>query len=318
MKKWIALALAAAMMLALCACGGTTNSASGSTPQEAQSTGSDSSLGAESAASGSEASESAEPEDAGTAESVTSTDYMTIDGIYVDESYVDDDSESIRMVYLFYTLTTPDENLKVDSKSAKLTVNETNTYESQHYAGVCAYMSSYYYSDYLTDVYVGDTVKVVETFKIPVGDLEAGKTLSISKSQVPDTDKISLKTDDIQFCESPEAIAQLVDPTGYESETYNRTPADAETVATVQAYLNGYYWDVYVNSTSYELEFYEPNAFEMRVASLGVSNSGTYEVLNGYVVCTYTDTGIVLEIPYTWGTDDIELDVATALDVSEN
>lgn len=327
MRKWMALVLAVAMMLSMAACGGETAS---SAVQESASEAVSSMVEEESAPAEAVESVAEEPveeeslvgEDEAEPvveepETVTSTDYMTIDGIFVDESYVDKDSDSIRMVYLFYTLTTPAENLRVDSKSVKLTFGGVNTYESEHYSGTCTYMPSFYYSSYLEDVYVGDTLKVVETIKVPVGELSEGKEITLAKSQVPDIEKIRISTDDIQFCDSLEAIAEIVDPEGYALELYNRTPADAATVSQVKAAINGYYWSAYVNSTSYELEFYEPNSFEMRVKALGVSNSGTYEVMNGYVMCTYTETGIVLEIPYTWGANDIDLDVVAALDVKQ-
>lgn len=267
---------------------------------------------------GGSASESEATTSEADAEKVMATDYMTVEGIYVDESYVDEDSASLRMVYLFYTVTTPGENLKVDSKSTILTIGGKNEYSSSHYAKACRYMSSYYYSDYLEDVYVGDVLKVVETFVIPSGDLVEGKEISLSKHQVPDSDKIKFTTDDIVFCESPEAIAQIADPDGYALEIYNRSPADSGTVSAVRNAINGYYWDIYVNSTSYELEFYAPNSFEMRVPAFGITNGGTYEVQNGYVVCTYTSTGLTLEIPYTWSGNDIDLRAADALDVNEN
>lgn len=343
MKKWMAIVLAVAMMISMAACGSeavsstapeTTsaenssvvdmeeassavveNSAEDETTAEEPAEAAAEEPVAESTTEDEIAAEEAAEEPEEVIENVTATDYMTIDGVFVDESYVDDDSDSIRMVYLFYTLTTPDENLRVDSKSVKMTFNGVNSYESSHYSGTCTYMPNYYYSDYLEDVYVGDSLKVVETLKIPVGELTEGNTITLTKSQVPDIEQITFSTDDIQFCDSPESIAAMVDPDGYALEVYNRTPADDATVSKVKAAINGYYWSVYVNSTSYELEFYDPNAFEMRVKAFGVSNSGTYEVLNGYVVCTYTETGIVLEIPYTWGANDIDLDVTTALDV---
>lgn len=328
MKKGIGILLGAMLIFSLCACGGTNESAEESAVSTAviENTQLDETTVSAEVSQENTIEETIEStldeegsgnEDAEEAVSITETDYMSIDGIFVDESFVDDESDSLRMVYLFYSATTPGENLRVDSKSAKLTIGEVNTYDSEHYPGVCRYMSSYYYSDYLEDIYVGDSLKVVETFKIPAGDLTEGKALTLEKHQIPDTEKIKLSTDDIVFCESVEAIAEMVDPEGYELEVYNRSAADEGTAAAVQAAINGYYWSAYVNSTSYEIEFYSPNSFEMRVKALGVANSGTYEVQNGYVVCTYTDTGLVLEIPYSWGANDIDLDVVTALDVGK-
>ncbi len=78
--------------------------------------------------------------------------------------------------------------------------------------------------------------------------------------------------------------------------------------------INGYYWQFYVNSTAYELEFWAENNFEVRT-SLGTSNSGTYSVRNGYLFCTYPDTGYTIEIPYEFADGDISLDLTDAFDV---
>ena len=78
--------------------------------------------------------------------------------------------------------------------------------------------------------------------------------------------------------------------------------------------MNGYYWSFYVNSTSYEIEFAAPNSFTVRT-SLGTSKSGTYSIRNGFVFCTYPDTGYTVEIPYTLVDGNLELDVVEGFDV---
>lgn len=100
-----------------------------------------------------------------------------------------------------------------------------------------------------------------------------------------------------------------------EEELYKMTEADGETLAKVQNAINGYRWDFYVNSTSYCIEFFEPDYFEL--SALGMTNSGTYRVTNGYVIITYDSNDYSVEIPYEFGPDDIELDVITAFDVSK-
>ena len=55
---------------------------------------------------------------------VAGNEYVTIDGICVDDSYRDDEDSPIRMVYLFYTVTAGEENLKVDSIYTDLTIND--------------------------------------------------------------------------------------------------------------------------------------------------------------------------------------------------
>ena len=102
-----------------------------------------------------------------------------------------------------------------------------------------------------------------------------------------------------------------------EEELYKMMEADSETLSKVQNAINGYRWDFYVNSTSYCIEFFEPNYFELSVSALGIRNSGTYRVTNGYVIITYDSNNYSVEIPYEFGPDDIELDVVTAFDVSK-
>lgn len=249
-------------------------------------------------------------------EKTTETSYMSVDGIYVDNSYEDKENSSLKLVYLFYTAKTNDKNLKIDSKSAKLTIGGMNQYESTgNLDKKCIYMSSYYYSDYLEDIFVGDSLKVVETFKIPQGDLAAGKDIKITKAQLPETEKIYISTDDIIYCDNAEKIAEKVDPDGYAAELTKRTDADQSTVNRVKSLINGYEWKFYVNSVAYTIEFISPNKFELRTA-FG-TNSGTYTVKNGYIFCTYPSNNYTVEIPFAFTDDgDIDLDVVTAFDVN--
>lgn len=301
MKKLTALLLAAVLVCSLAACsssgGGDTG---GSTPPAS-------------------ATPSVAPTPTPTPEptEVTATDTMTIDAICVDDSYVEEEGSPLKMVYLFYTFTAADENLKIDSKYTTMVINETNEYESDHFANkaaACAYTDSYYYSSYIEDVYVGSSLKVAATFKIPEGDLAAGRSITLSDTQIPDADQILLSTDMIQHFSTPEEMAQAVDPDGYAAELANREPADAETTSLVKSQINGYQWTFYVNSTSYSIEFWADNNFQ--VSALGMSNSGTYTVQNGYVVCTYPgmeDTPV--RIPYTIENGEVDLDVIAGFDV---
>lgn len=244
-----------------------------------------------------------------------SSDYVAIDSVCIDDSYVNEDDENLKLVYLFYTVSTEDQNLEVSSAATTLTVDGTNSYVSERVIGACDYASSYYFSDYIEDVNVGESLKVAETFKIPAGDLEAGKTITLSNSHIPDIDKIELVTDDIAHYESAEAIAQAVDPDGYEAAVTAREPADDKTTKEVKSLLNGFYWTFLVNNTTYEIEFYEPDEFEVRT-SIGSANSGTYVVQNGFISCTYSGNDYTVEIPYEIVDGEIEMEVADAFDVN--
>ena len=226
------------------------------------------------------------------------TNYMSIDGIYVDNSYKDKENESLKLVYLFYTVNSNDKNLRVHSKSTKITINDMNTYSATGTLDkVCLYMSNYYYSDYIEDVYIGDTIKVVETFKIPQGDLIAGKSIKLKNSEIPETEKIYLLTDNIIYCDNDKQIAEKIDPQGYEKELNKREKASNDVVKKVKNAINGYQWNFYVNYTSYEIEFGNSNKFEVRTA-FG-SNGGKYEIKNGYIFCMYDSNNYTVEIPYS-------------------
>ena len=285
MKKWTALLLALVLCLSLCACGSSKSDADGAEKEDA------------------------EPE------KVMKTDTVAIDAIAVDDSYRDKDESPLRIVYLFYTLTPQDANMSISSNSVKMTINDGNEYTAEHFDGCADPLMSYYYASYIEDVYVGSELKVCATFKIPEGDLTAGKTIKLSYDEVEDLAKMDLTTDDVQHFDGVEAIAKAIDPDGLDKWTTGHEAADDETAARVKEAINGYYWDFYVNNTSYEIEFMDPNLFEVRVKSLGVTNGGTYEILKDYIRVTYDSNGQSIDIPYSWGADDIELETADAFDI---
>lgn len=284
-RKTLALFLAALMALSLTACGGS----SGDTPADTS---------AESAAA--------------------ENDAVKIDGICVDDSYQEDDGSPLRLVYLFYTVNAGDTNLQIASTSTQMTIGETNAYSAEHLPKASEFAPNYYYSSYLEDVYVGGTLQVVSTFKVPEGDLTEGKSITLSNTHIPEMAELKLSTDDIQHFNSAEELCAAMDPEGYAAELDKRSPADAETTARAEGYLNGYYWSFYVNNTSYEIEFYTGNTFELRT-SLGTSNGGTYTVDKGYITCTYPNLpDNPVRIPYTFEADDIDLDVTYAFSVNEH
>lgn len=292
MKKLIMIVLSFAMLLILCACGGNSQPATSTT----------------------EDSNSIQEEETPKQESVViSNDYITIDGICANDSYRDENDSPIRTVYLFYTLSANESNLEIDSKYTTLTINENNSYESEHSPYLCKLATSYYYSDYIEDVYMGTSLKVVATFKIPEADLEAGRTISIADNQIPDIDKIKLNTDSIQHFNSDEEIAEAMDLEGYTKEMAKHEAADEETTALVKNNLNGYYWSFYLYNMSHEIEFYAENNYEIRT-SLGTT-TGTYTVSNGYIVCTNSETQAVNEIPYTFDGNELILDTIAGFDV---
>lgn len=250
-------------------------------------------------------------------EIVTETDYVTIDGMYVDQSYVSSENDRLKLLYIFYTAKTNAENIKICSKNSKLTINETNTYESGKYAlDDSKFFDSCYYSDFIEEVYVGDSLKVISAFTVPEGDLEAGRKISFLPYGIPDGEKLKLNTDMIEFLPSAEEIAKKADPEGYASFMHKNEEADADTTKKVKNEINGYYWSFTANNIVYQIEFFSPNKFELRVPSLNTKNGGTYVVKNGYVSCTYDSNGKTVDIPWSYKSNgEVDLDLFDAFDV---
>lgn len=247
---------------------------------------------------------------------VTETNAATVDGLYVNEGYVNEENDQLKLLYLLYTLHPEDENLEISSVGTRLTINDKNEYESERSIGACKYMASYYYSDFIEDVYMGSTLKVAETFEVPAADLESGRAITLENLHVEDFAEILLSTDGVTHCDSAEALAQMADPDGYAEAQRLREPADEATVATVSNAINGYYWSFFTNNTSYRIEFFAPNSYTL--STMGLDTTGTYQVTNGFVVCTNGTTGAVNELPYTLNESNVELDPATGFSVYEN
>ena len=106
---------------------------------------------------------------------VMETDVVTLDGIAVNDGYMAEEyeSSSLRMVYLFLTVHPQDENLSFSSIGTFMTIDGNNEYTSENYPddAVCKLTSSYYYSSYIEDVYMGESFQVAMAFKVPEADL---------------------------------------------------------------------------------------------------------------------------------------------------
>ncbi len=243
----------------------------------------------------------------------SSNEYFSLDGIYVDSTYSEEEGSPVRTVYLFYTLTAPETNLEIDSNYTQLTINDANTYQSENYL-LGDYATSYYASSYIEDVYVGTSLKVLATFKIPETDLAPGRVITLSDTQIPDLTNIRISTDDVQFMEGELAICEAADPEGYAQALFLREEADEDTAKKVRKGLTGYYWSFYANNIYYEIEFYKKSKYELRTA-YGTAD-GTYVIANGYLICTHNSNGYVAEIPWEFNEDgELILNPAAAFDV---
>ena len=247
---------------------------------------------------------------------VTETDNVKLEAFLVDNTYVDSDSSALKMVYIFLTVSAKNENLKVDSKYTSLKIG-SNSYDSDFYKGTCDYAPNYYYSSFIEDLYVGNDIKLALTFKVPEGDLVAGKDVALSDSSFPVSD-LRFTTDELVACSGVQEIGKIADPSGAAAEIEKREPADDATVKKVRKSLNGYYWTFYntvgTSLMKYEVEFKKTNKFEVRTSLL--KNSGTYEVKKGYIVLNYK-TGSSIEVPYEYKNGEINLNLNDAFSIYE-
>ena len=124
----------------------------------------------------------------------------------------------------------------------------------------------------------------------------------------------------IVFCNNVEELCEKADPTGCAEIKDKFTPADDATVSDVKEQINGYYWTYYVSAGTsvqkQEIEFWDPNNFEVR-SSFG-ANGGTYEITKGYVCVTYSTNNKTYNIPYEFDeTGEILLDCEEAFNIYE-
>ena len=250
---------------------------------------------------------------------VKQTDYVKIEGIYVDNSHFA--INNMKLVYVFADMFTNAENIQVSSVGSELTINDANSYPSNKLNGKAQSMiDSYYYNSTNTPIYIGNSKKVLSTFLVPAAELEAGRSITMNLYGIPDTDKIKMSTNDIVFCDSEDEIAQKADPEGYAKIQ----PADAETVEKVKQAINGKGFDMEVNGTLLSrYVFKSPDKFESQGASGMRLNGGTYTVEAGYIACKFdamldvsgnkVGEGTTFRIPWKWGDNGIELDLLSTL-----
>lgn len=246
--------------------------------------------------------------------SVKETDDLILDGLIVDDTYRDKDNSPRRAVYAFFTLNSKSENIKFDSK-LDIIIGEANTYTAEILPhSLCEYAPNYYYGGYLETAYVGESKKLAATFLIPEGDLESGKQVTFSDSDIESMSKLILSTDDIVHVNGDDEACKSVDPEGYEEIKQKFEEASAETSALVQSLINDRYWEAYVNPSSYRVEFSYPRNFSV-ITQFG-ENGGTYSVRNGYIFCTYSSNGATIKIPYEIKDEGVTMDLGEAFRIN--
>ncbi|MDO4363865.1 MAG: Ig-like domain-containing protein, partial [Clostridia bacterium] len=222
----------------------------------------------------------------------TETDEIKVEGLYVDNSYKDDEKSSNKLLYMYYTIKSPKSNVSIDSKSTTITINDNNEYESkrtQYRAEADKFSCNYYYSDYLRTVNVGETLKVMESFLIPSAELANGNTITFSNKNFESEKDLIMDASSIEYFKNGKELAKKADPKGYKTETDKRKKVSDSEARKVKNMMNGYYWSFYVSPMSYRIDFYSPNNFHIS-GSIGgsrINNDGTYEVRKGYIYLKY-------------------------------
>lgn len=253
------------------------------------------------------------------------TDEIKIDGLLVDESYKDKDSSSNKLLYMYYTIKSPESNIKVAAKGTEMTINGGNTYKSERItvnAEANEFTRNYYFSDYYKNVNVGEELKVMESFLIPAAELEKGKSIAFSNigyAELKTESSLAMDTDSVQFFKNGRELAKKVDPEGYKSEVAKRKKASDSKVKKVRGYLNGYYYTFYVDNLSYKIEFSSPNKFTITsgIGGAKISNNGTYDVREGYIYMNFKgmDEKNTKKVPYEIKNGDIDPDFVSAYGV---
>lgn len=242
-----------------------------------------------------------------------SNDQMTINKIYVDNSYKSDKSDVLKAVYVHYTINSKS-NIDVNSYTLQMLVGE-NSYDAEQSApasNLAAKVPNLIFTQSTTtSVYAGETRDVLASFLVPEADLEEGKLITFKGNGGLDAEGIQVKTDDIVHVASPDELAQTVDPDGYAEHMANYNPADEATADAVSSKLNGNYYWFSSNGLSGKYEFSAPNNYTL--TSLGITVSGTYKVLHGYIELTLDSTGYKSYAPYTLDeTGGLDVDFASA------
>lgn len=248
-------------------------------------------------------------EQVGQEQSVTKTDSVKLEGLYVDDGYKSETDADYRLVYVPLEVTANKKALDVWASDMTMTIGD-HEYESEYIEGANSFMRSYYYlsENGIKEIPTASSQKMLFTFEVHKDDLKKGREVTFASSNIDDMEKLKTDSDTIKHAESQNELAKAADPDGYAAEENARQDADAETVEKVRAALNGYYF--YYPSIQMRIEFFAPNSYTMTFC--GKSGSGTYEVKNGYITL---DAGSgITAYPWSWQEDgSIDVDMNTGV-----
>lgn len=227
----------------------------------------------------------------------TATQTLNVDGVYVDTAF--ESSDGKMPVYVFLTVKATEEDISLYSKNVTLTFDDGSSYDSEFFSSLNAHQEKYYYSEYVEHLYGGETGYLALTVRVPMSRLDAAKSFTISAWQVPGIEKLRIGTKDVVRLEGDEAICSQADPEGYAHNMTLREPAGEERAKAVEENLTGRYWIVSLKdgASTCRVSFGEDRTFGMTLWD--VTNSGTYDIREGYLYCSYDGRTYPLQIPYT-------------------
>lgn len=243
--------------------------------------------------------------------STLGNDNITIESIYVDDSYKNEEHPSLKRVWVFSEIHPEDNTIEASSYSGKMIIGET-TYDAVFQSEKDGmWFSSYHYSNTIKEVFKSETLKIAFMFEVSESDLTNEAKLTFQDLGRANCDGIEVLGKDVQHAENDEAIAKAVDPDGYQKAISAREPADADTASSVIAALDGYEYFASYGSLSWRCAF-SGSSYSLR--SMGLATTGTFEVLNGYLLFTNDDNGAQSWIPWSWKDDGtISLDLSSGL-----
>ena len=230
---------------------------------------------------------------------ILSSDQFTLNAAYIDSSF---DDKDLDLVYLFYTITADSKNLTASKVLIDVLFGEGNEYDPVTSREFVPRFTEYYYSDFNEDVYVGTSLNVCQTYKIPKGEFASEKVVRLKSSDKDiDVQEINFSSDSIKEMKDLLEICKDLNEDVYNKKHAILDAVDGATEAAIKNGLNGYTWTFYSYPSTYKMEFSAPNTFNIRVS--GLQNTGTYTVHAGCLVLTYPGTETEIIIPYKKNSD---------------
>lgn len=250
------------------------------------------------------------------------TEHMRFDAAYIDRSYVG--KYGNQKLLIFFTVTANNSDMYADSSDIQIVIEGNRFYEAK-FLGQSAfelhYTRNYLYTGFSIHMLSGTQQSFVATFLIPEKDLVPGKAISISHNSLSKFEKLLFYTDDILYYEDGIELAQTIDPDGYDDFLRLTEKADAQTAETVARVLSVLEYSFSIDGKRYSMGFTLKNhtpCFSVKPHGQ-YTRQGEYEVLKGYLSCTYSDNGYSFLVPYTLEPDgpdkdtDIDINVQSYL-----